>query len=288
MGKWEGEREGFGFLASGCCPVNVEPPLSASCPPCPTTNEPPTISSQPPTHWRDWLWSLAIHGTVIGAATLGLLRVPSAQDTGSVPIYFEVIEASAIESGPVPSDMPDDAGPVPMNAGSVPNDGEVELDENRNYFDEKLEVDVGMTIEASQSDKNASAEDEDESPRVAGEKMSSIGSVGRSEESEKGEPLVAEQEERAKVVSDPIVLNRIVPVYPRSARRRGHEGCVTLDISVAEDGGIAQAEVVASSGYVELDEAALAAVRSAHFAPATEDGVSVRGELRLTFDFRLR
>ena len=95
-------------------------------------------------------------------------------------------------------------------------------------------------------------------------------------------------EERAAIVSDPIALNRIVPVYPRLARRKGHEGVVTVAISVAEDGVVANAEVVSSSGYKELDEAALSAVRSARFAPATSDGVSVRGELRLTFDFRLK
>ena len=274
----------------------------------------------------DWFLSLAIHGAVIGAATLGLLRVPSAQDTGPVPIYFEVIEASAIESdsGSVPNDMPNDVGPVPinvgsvpMNAGSVPNDGEMELGGNFGYFDEKCEIGVCETMGVSQSDESASAEEEDNA-RVEGEEaqrvtevgeMSSVDPVGRSEESEKGEPLktereplavereplavereplVAEQEERAKVVSDPMAINRIVPVYPRWARRKGHEGDVTVEVSVAEDGGIAHAAVVTSSGYAELDEAALAAVRSARFTPASEDGVSVRGELRLTFAFRLK
>lgn len=263
----------------------------------------------------DWFLSLAIHGAVIGAATLGLLRVPSAQDTGPVPIYFEVIEASAIESdsGPDPNDMPNDVGSDPndmpnnvgsdpMNVGSVPNDGEIELGENFDYFDEKCEIDVGETMGVSQSDESASAEEEDESPRVTEEEMSSIVPIGRSEESKKGEPLVtgqkplatereplvAEQEERAKVVSDPMAINRIVPVYPRSARRKGHEGDVTVEVFVAEDGGIAHAAVVTSSGYAELDEAALVAVRSARFTPASEDGVSVRGELRLTFAFRLK
>ena len=42
------------------------------------------------------------------------------------------------------------------------------------------------------------------------------------------------------------------------------------------------------SGHAELDAAALGAVRTARFAPATAEGVSVSGRLRLTFDFRLR
>ena len=197
-----------------------------------------------------------------------------------------------------------------MNAGSVPNDGEMELGGNFGYFDEKCEIGVCETMGVSQSDESASAEEEDNA-RVEGEEaqrvtevgeMSSVDPVGRSEESEKGEPLktereplavereplVAEQEERAKVVSDPMAINRIGPVYPRWARRKGHEGDVTVEVFVAAAGGIAHAAVVTSSGYAELDEAALVAVRSARFTPATEDGVSVRGELRLTFAFRLK
>ena len=108
------------------------------------------------------------------------------------------------------------------------------------------------------------------------------------EEMDLEEPAETAQEERAKVVSDPIALNRIVPTYPRSARRKGHEGRVTVEIAVADDGAVADVEVVASSGYAELDAAALGAARSARFAPATVDGVGVSGRLRLTFDFRLR
>ena len=42
--------------------------------------------------------------------------------------------------------------------------------------------------------------------------------------------------ERAKVISDPVALNKIIPTYPRSARRKGHEGCVMVEVSVAADG----------------------------------------------------
>ena len=118
--------------------------------------------------------------------------------------------------------------------------------------------------------------------------ITDIGEMRKKQDESVENREIDEEEERAKVVAAPIALNRIVPVYPRSARRRGHEGCVTVEISVAEDGNVVGAEVVASSGHDELDAAALAAVRTARFAPATEDGVSVRGELRLTFDFRLK
>ena len=94
--------------------------------------------------------------------------------------------------------------------------------------------------------------------------------------------------QQAKVVSAPMALNRIVPVYPRSARRRGREGVVALEILVSGSGSVSKAYVVGSSGHSDLDAAAVSAVNTARFAPATEDGVQVEGKLRLTFEFRLK
>ena len=94
--------------------------------------------------------------------------------------------------------------------------------------------------------------------------------------------------ERARVVSEPVALNKIMPAYPRSARRRGHEGRVTVEACVDADGGVSDAEVAVSSGHGELDRAALGAVMSARFAPATEDGAAKAGRVRITLDFRLR
>jgi protein TonB len=85
-----------------------------------------------------------------------------------------------------------------------------------------------------------------------------------------------------------MALNRILPIYPRSARRRGREGSVTLQVTVSELGEVSDTEVVVSSGHRELDSAAESAVRSARFVPASEDGVNIQGMVRLTFDFKLK
>lgn len=94
--------------------------------------------------------------------------------------------------------------------------------------------------------------------------------------------------ERAKVVSAPQALNRIAPAYPRSARRRRREGVVIVEAVVRESGAVEAAEVVSSSGFGDLDGAAVKAVRTAAFVPAKEDGVTVSGRIRLTFEFRLK
>lgn len=93
--------------------------------------------------------------------------------------------------------------------------------------------------------------------------------------------------ERAVVRSEPMALNRITPIYPRRARRRGAEGVVMVEATVDAAGIVSDVTVSASSGSRDLDASAVHAVRSATFAPATENGVGVCGRVRLTFEFRL-
>ena len=244
--------------------------------------------------WRNLLASFAIHIAVFGTvAVIGLPHLAPEQDAGSVPIYFEVVEAAELDvAEPEAVSVPNEnSGSVPLkqgDTGSVPNVdavGSVPMREDvlsRESSEEDVEmedVDEGQMEQTSQNDTS---------------EAESVGEIGDMEEeeseplSEQSENMEVAQEERATAVSDPIALNRIVPVYPRSARRKGHEGSTTVEIAVAEDGTASHAEVVTSSGYAELDAAAIGAVRTARFAPATEDGVSVSGRLRLTFDFRLK
>ncbi|MEJ2025084.1 MAG: energy transducer TonB, partial [Deltaproteobacteria bacterium] len=58
-----------------------------------------------------------------------------------------------------------------------------------------------------------------------------------------------------------------VPEYPSRARRRGHEGTVTLKVLVDRNGGVAELEIYESSGYRILDRAALNAVKTWRFIP---------------------
>ena len=50
------------------------------------------------------------------------------------------------------------------------------------------------------------------------------------------------------------------PGYPDIAKRWGHEGLVVVEILIAEDGKVKKAELLESSGYIELDDAALQVV----------------------------
>ena len=77
------------------------------------------------------------------------------------------------------------------------------------------------------------------------------------------------------------------PRYPRSARLRGHQGRVVLRVEVTLEGAAASVRVASSSGFSELDAAALRAVRRWRFAPARRAGVAVAGAVEVPIVFRL-
>ena len=67
-----------------------------------------------------------------------------------------------------------------------------------------------------------------------------------------------------------------LPEYPPASRRAGEAGTVTLKAYVGEDGRCSQVEVVKSSGFPKLDEAAVKEVqRNWRFVPGKEDGKPV-------------
>lgn len=65
------------------------------------------------------------------------------------------------------------------------------------------------------------------------------------------------------------------PEYPKMSQRLGEQGTVMLAVLVKSDGSAGDVEVKSSSGFPRLDRAAIDAVKSWHFNPATVDGKPV-------------
>jgi protein TonB len=237
----------------------------------------------------DILLSVLFHAGLAAGIIYGLPQVSSTEADGiSIePIFFEILEESTIappsakeiSGGSVPTSIPTSIptafeGSVPSFEGSVPMHAAMSLP-------------VSVAEPPSIGLEPCSAEVEDPvhlPPLSKTPKESAEGDVPEKEEGSAPSAL----QERSRVVSEPRALNRIVPVYPRSARRRGREGVVTVEITVSDFGEVSGVEVIAGSGYKDLDSAAVSAVRTAHFSPAIENGVRVQGSLRLTFEFKLR
>jgi protein TonB len=77
------------------------------------------------------------------------------------------------------------------------------------------------------------------------------------------------------------------PNYPETARRRGEQGRVLLEVSVSADGMPVSVTVARSSGYPSLDSAALSAVQRWRFVPATRGGAPVAAVAEVPVRFRL-
>ena len=77
------------------------------------------------------------------------------------------------------------------------------------------------------------------------------------------------------------------PTYPDAARRGNVQGTVIAEIRIDAQGRVEAARAGESSGSGALDDAALAAVRSWRYRPATLNGRPVPSVRRVRFVFRL-
>ena len=102
----------------------------------------------------------------------------------------------------------------------------------------------------------------------------------------KGEAAPAPSQ--ARVDAPPRPRRTIRPQYPKGARLRGEQGNVGLEILVNAEGTVDEVKIVTSSGFAELDEAAVKAAKAAKFRPAESGGRMVASTARLTLTFRLK
>lgn len=80
---------------------------------------------------------------------------------------------------------------------------------------------------------------------------------------------------------------RVEPTYPAQSRRLGEEGSVKLRILVDATGRPKTIEVMASSGFPRLDQAAQEAVRRWRFKAATDGSRAIEAWTQVGVTFRL-
>lgn len=79
------------------------------------------------------------------------------------------------------------------------------------------------------------------------------------------------------------------PDYPDNARRAGEQGSVLLQVLVGTDGSVLDARLAQSSGYPDLDRAALEGIKSDYrFIPGMIDGQKREMWHTLKFTWKLR
>jgi len=78
------------------------------------------------------------------------------------------------------------------------------------------------------------------------------------------------------------IKRKVDPTYPPASRRAGESGTVILAVTVTPDGMPSDVEVMRSSGFTALDQAAVDAVRKWRFKVNSDGGTS-RVQLPVTF-----
>jgi periplasmic protein TonB len=82
-----------------------------------------------------------------------------------------------------------------------------------------------------------------------------------------------------------LLIHRVQPVYPPSAKENHIEGTVVLQAVVGTDGQIA--DLTPISGPTELTQAALDAVKQWQYRPYVLSGEPAEAVMRITVNFKL-
>lgn len=80
----------------------------------------------------------------------------------------------------------------------------------------------------------------------------------------------------------------MAPHYPRAAKRKGQQGVVLVEIWLDAQGRQTRTEVVESSGFLSLDQAALTAVQQWQFRGYQRDGQTLASRFRVPVRFELK
>lgn len=91
----------------------------------------------------------------------------------------------------------------------------------------------------------------------------------------------------ARVRSAAMVDGCAKPDYPKQAARNGDAGIVTLALLVGVDGRVTGARIEHSSGFRDLDRAALTALSLCTFKPAMQGDVAQAGWALIAYEWKL-
>ena len=218
--------------------------------------------------------SMLIHGLVAAALIAYLKYAPhpdvlATLDLSSVELSFAETVDETASVAPSPASV-GRAVPSPPQEEKPP---EVKLEK-------PLAPDVGE-IKFPEPKEDARLKTEDVEKKVP---TTDNRTIEQSEQSNNS-PLAPRQ---ARLDAPPKPKRNIKPDYPKGARQRGEQGDVILEIRVNAAGAVDDVKIATSSGFAELDEAAIRAAKGAKFSPARSGRDPVASTARLKLQFKLK
>ena len=244
-------------------------------------------------------WRRMTHALVISACFHLLLLVSIVQGYGgksgtfSIPgvVMVELVRAGGsgpnLNAAPEPTPFPAQPGlnpgappgPVPSLDNTAANGSDREPATPRDNSDQASGGDQ-PGYHSGEPGANGHNTPAVEPPAPAGEASAFGHSLGQ-------RPAPPPPAAPTEINSEPRCASCPPPPYPDLALRRGIEGDVILSVQVLPDGRVGDIFVVKSSGFPFLDEAALTAVKSYTFFPATDETGPVAATFTFTMPFRI-
>ena len=89
-------------------------------------------------------------------------------------------------------------------------------------------------------------------------------------------------------LAHPLSGYQVKPRYPESARRAGAQGVTLLKLRVLENGKVGEVQIERSAGHVDLDNAAVDAVKRWLFQPARMGTIPVAVWVLLPVKFEIQ
>ena len=219
--------------------------------------------------------SIVIHGLIAAALIAYLEYAPhpdvlATLDLSSVELSFaeEVQETAAV--APMPAVVAERRPPKPK-VDEPPPEAKLE---------KPLPPDVGE-IKVPEPKEDARLKTEDVVKKILPKDNSNTQTLKHSNTA----PVAPRQ---ARLDAPPKPKRNIRPDYPKGARQRGEQGDVVLEIRVNAEGTVDDVKVATSSGFAELDEAAVRAAKAAKFSPARSGRDPVASTARLKLQFKLK
>ena len=227
-----------------------------------------------------WSASIGIHfGLLIAAAAMGLFAVAATPDKR--PIDVEIYDTAAPASAPAAAAQAAAPPPPPPSIDDIQFEKPKKEPEPQPQQEQPRET----PRQSAAANTNASSTS---STDTGANNASTNSNANNGGGSDSNAPAGNSQSSKRPKVP-PRNLSTPQPVYPESLRSQGITGVVVVRFVVTADGSVQDATAEQSSGYPEMDQAAIAAIYNTPFSPAqNEEGEPVSAYTRIPVRFNLK
>jgi protein TonB len=222
-----------------------------------------------------FLISAFIHLTVIGAATIFLVRPPEfAMDAGRSSVEVNLV-AAAPDPVPTPPPTPVPEDPV-ETAPPKPDDVIV-----------PVTTPVPPTLVPPPEQQKVETPPPPAPVPPKPHRTPTVAKGDGSAPKPGRDAITASSDGGAIMDAKPDYLSNPPPEYPPTSIHLGQEGVVTLEVIVSEDGRPDDITIRGSSGFGTLDQSAVTAVRKWRFKPAELGSMKVKSRVVIPVRFHL-